>query len=229
LRQSGLRVAVLHTTVAPLKREAWYERQIREGAEVVICHPKLVETGLDLLWFPTLYFYETGYSLHTLRQASRRSWRIGQHLDVRVKFFVYFGTTQMTCLRLMGRKMLVALMMEGKFSGEGIHSMDAEDDLMAAMARELVEKGGVGESADAVWEELKRERAVHAAATSPLFEAEMPHAIANAASVLPGLDDAAPGIAPGLTLVHSDRKPNKKPELLWPTGYVVGEQLRLFG
>jgi len=35
----------------------------------VICHPKLVETGLDLLAFPALYFYETGYSLHTLRQA----------------------------------------------------------------------------------------------------------------------------------------------------------------
>ena len=75
LRQAGFRVAVLRTTVPPLKREAWYEKQIKEGAEVVICHPKLVETGL--LWFPTLYFYETGYSLHTLRQASRRSWRIG--------------------------------------------------------------------------------------------------------------------------------------------------------
>ena len=46
----------------------------------------------------------------------------------------------------MGRKMLVALMMEGKFSGEGgLHSMDADDDILAAMARELVEKGGVGD------------------------------------------------------------------------------------
>ena len=89
-----------------------------------------METGLDLLWFPTLYFYETGYSLHTLRQANRRSWRIGQHLGVGVKFFIYALSTQMTCLRLMGRKTLVGLMMEGKFWGEGIHSMDAEDDMM---------------------------------------------------------------------------------------------------
>jgi hypothetical protein len=81
----------------------------------VICHPKLVETGLDLLAFPTIYFYETGYSLHTLRQASRRSWRIGQRFPVRVKFVTYLGTMQETCLRLMGKKMLVALMMEGKF------------------------------------------------------------------------------------------------------------------
>ena len=47
------------------------------------------------------------------------------------------------CLRLMGRKMLVALMMEGKFSGEGLQSLDADEDLVSAMARELVEKVGL--------------------------------------------------------------------------------------
>jgi len=115
---AGFRVAVLRSSVATDKREEWYERQLQSGVEVVVCHPKLVETGLDLLAFPTLYFYETGYSLHTLRQASRRSWRIGQRYPVRVKFVTYAGTMQETCLRLMGKKMLVALMMEGKFSGE---------------------------------------------------------------------------------------------------------------
>ncbi|MGA2170719.1 MAG: helicase-related protein [Terracidiphilus sp.] len=158
LRQAGYRVAVLRSSVATDKREEWYERQLKAGVEVVLCHPKLVETGLDLLAFPTLYFYETGYSLHTLRQASRRSWRIGQRHDVRVKFVTYPGTMQETCLRLMGKKMLVALMMEGKFSGEGLQSLDSDEDLMSTMARELVEKAGVGESADRVWRELDRER-----------------------------------------------------------------------
>jgi hypothetical protein len=88
-------------------------------------------------------------------------WRIGQRLPVRVKFLIYDGTTQLTCLRLMGRKILAALMMEGKFSGEGIYSMDADDDMLAAMARELVEKGSVGDSADAVCEELRKERTAH--------------------------------------------------------------------
>jgi hypothetical protein len=109
---------------------------------------------LDLPAFPTLYFYETGYSLHTLRQASRRSWRIGQRFPVWVKFVTYSGTMQETCLRLMGKKMLVALMMEGKFSGEGLQALDTDEDPMSAMARELVEKAGVGESADAVWRDL---------------------------------------------------------------------------
>jgi hypothetical protein len=158
LSVAGLRVAVLRASVPTQKREEWYDRQLESGVEVVVCHPKLVETGLDLLAFPTLYFYQTGYSLHTLRQASRRSWRIGQRHPVRVKFLTYKGTMQEVCLRLMGKKMLVALMMEGKFSGEGLQSLDADEDLMSAMARELVEKAGVGESADQVWRQLDRER-----------------------------------------------------------------------
>jgi hypothetical protein len=74
-------------------RADWSHRVQNEST----CHPKLVETGLDLLAFPTLYFYQTGYSPHTLRQASRRSWRIGQKHPVKVKFFVSKATTQTTC------------------------------------------------------------------------------------------------------------------------------------
>jgi hypothetical protein len=139
------------------KREAWYARQIKEGVQVVISHPKLVETGLDLLDFPTIIFYESGYSLHTLRQASRRSWRIGQRRPVRVKFLCYEGTMQTACLRLMGKKLLVALTMEGKFAGEGLQNIDEDDDMLSAMARELVERNGIGETADAVWKALNTE------------------------------------------------------------------------
>ncbi len=226
LSQAGFKVAVLRATVPALKREQWYAQRVKEGVEVVIGHPKLVETGLDLLWFPTIHFYETGYSLHTLRQASRRSWRIGQRHPVKVKFLIYEGTTQRTCLRLMGKKMLVALMMEGKFSGEGLHSMDADDDMLAAMARELVEKGGVGESADAVWQELRKERAVSPPSAKPIeampafeMEDEIPDMFA-------GIAEATTPPALGPVLVHS--QPKKK-EPLWPTGSSVGEQLRLFG
>src|SRR5438270_6664000 len=149
LSNEGLRTSVLRASLDTSKREAWYARQVKDGVQVVICHPKLVETGLDLLDFPTIIFYESGYSLHTLRQASRRSWRIGQARAVRVKFFCYEGTIQGSCLRLMGKKLLVALTMEGKFAGEGLQSIDEDDDMLSAMARELVEKNGIGDSADA--------------------------------------------------------------------------------
>ncbi len=61
---------------------------------------------------------------------------------------------QGNCLRLMGKKLLVALAMEGKFAGEGLQSLDDDDDLLTAMARELVEQNGIGESADLVWRHL---------------------------------------------------------------------------
>ncbi len=154
LQEEGIRTAVLRANVPTSKREAWYARQVKQGVQVIICHPKLVETGLDLLDFPTIIFYESGYSLHTLRQASRRSWRIGQKWPVRVLFMCYEGTMQTSCLRLMGKKLLVALTMEGKFAGEGLQSIDEDDDLLSAMARELVEKSGIGESADAIWKAL---------------------------------------------------------------------------
>jgi hypothetical protein len=47
LTNAGIRTAVLRASVDTSKREAWYARQIKEGAQVVISHPKLVETGLD--------------------------------------------------------------------------------------------------------------------------------------------------------------------------------------
>jgi hypothetical protein len=229
LCQEGFRVAVLRASVPALKREQWYEKQIKSGIEVVICHPKLVETGLDLLWFPTIYFYETGYSLHTLRQASRRSWRIGQRLEVRVKFLIYDETTQRTCLRLMGRKMLVALMMEGKFSGEGLHSIDADDDLLAAMARELVEQGGVGQSADAVWEELRRERTAQAATAPMLPKPDNWEAQSDLEDLFSEAVDPWVTGTPGPVLVPPKRLTPRKTESIWPTGSVIGEQMRLFG
>ena len=159
LAKEGIRVALLTTEVAPELREAWYERQLRAGVQVVICHPRLVQTGLDLWSFPDIFFYETGYSIYTLRQASRRSWRIGQRSNVNVKFFYYADTMQETCVRLMGKKLLVSLAMEGKFASDGLQAIDEGDDILMAMARELVTEKGIGESADAVWKQLQKQQA----------------------------------------------------------------------
>jgi hypothetical protein len=58
---------------------------------------------------------------------------------------------QEACLRLMGKKLLVSLAMEGKFASDGLQAIDEGDDILMAMARELVTEKGIGESADAVW------------------------------------------------------------------------------
>ncbi len=158
LTNAGIRVAILTTEVAPELREGWYERQLHAGVQAVICHPKLVQTGLDLIEFPTILFYETGYSIYVLRQASRRSWRIGQHAPVKVKYLHYAETMQESCLRLMGKKLLVSLAMEGKFSSEGLQAINDEDDILMAMARELVTEKGIGERADKVWATLQKKQ-----------------------------------------------------------------------
>ena len=54
-------------------------------------------------------FYETGYDLFTLRQASRRSWRIGQKHPCRVYFLYYQATMQARAMALMAQKLDASL------------------------------------------------------------------------------------------------------------------------
>jgi hypothetical protein len=67
---------VLRSSVQLARREDWIKRN-GPGADVVLSHPKLVETGLDLFDkggaynFPTLIFYQTGYNLFTMRAGHR--------------------------------------------------------------------------------------------------------------------------------------------------------------
>jgi hypothetical protein len=58
----------------------------------------------------------------------------------------------------MGKKLLVSLAMEGKFSGEGLQTLDDGDDMLTAMARELVTERGIGEPAEVVWRQLQTRR-----------------------------------------------------------------------
>ena len=78
----------------------------------------------------------------------------------------YAGTMQEVCLRLMGKKLLVALAMESKFASEGLQAIDGDDDTLTAIARELVENKGIGESADSVWRALDQLRPSTSAAVN---------------------------------------------------------------
>ncbi|MCZ2077469.1 MAG: hypothetical protein LC130_21015 [Bryobacterales bacterium] len=74
---------------------------------------------------------------------------------MRVGFLTYSNTAQESCLRLMGKKLLVSLAMEGKLQADGLQAMNEDDDLLTAMARELVTRQGVGEQAAEVWRSLQ--------------------------------------------------------------------------
>jgi hypothetical protein len=58
----------------------------------------------------------------------------------------------------MGKKLLVSLAMEGKFCREGLQSLEEDDDMLTAMARELVTERGIGESANEIWRQIQSEQ-----------------------------------------------------------------------
>jgi hypothetical protein len=116
---------------------------------------------------------------------------------VEVKFFAYKETMQEVCLRLMGKKLLVALAMEGKFTSEGLQAIDGDDDMLTGMARELVENKGIGESADSIWRNVQQLRPSTSAVAegepvdTPLVQEDL-----ETSKMLPRTTESIPGTAP---------------------------------
>ena len=181
LTRHGFRAAVMKAdAVAPDRREVWVAQQVEKGIDVLICHPRLVQTGLDLIDFPTIVWAETDYSVYTMRQASRRSWRIGQTRPVKVVFMAYRGTLQADALKLVAQKLQSSLAVEGELPEDGLAAYgDDGDDIMLALARKIVngEEEEEGESvedafaqardAEAVSEELLVDEEWHAVEVEP--------------------------------------------------------------
>jgi hypothetical protein len=72
------RVGVLSADdMSPSRREAWIGLNALQMDSLLV-NPKLIETGLDLVKFSDIIFFETTVSLYVLWQAMRRVWRLGQ-------------------------------------------------------------------------------------------------------------------------------------------------------
>ena len=140
LKEEGIKSAVLtSSTTSSKNREEWIQKKLEQGIDVLFCNPTLVETGLDLLDFTTIVFYQLGYNIFTMRQASRRSWRLSQTKDIEVYFLYYQDTVQEQALSLMATKLQAAQAIEGKFSEEGLHAMSNNEDLLTQIANSVVE------------------------------------------------------------------------------------------
>ncbi len=116
--------------MSPARREAWI-RMTSPKLDSLIVNPRLVETGLDLIMFSDLVFYETTVSLYTLWQAMRRVWRLGQTApeyrhEVFVTFLAYLDTVEMAILSRMGQKKKAAQLLYGK-EASGV-LVEVEDD-----------------------------------------------------------------------------------------------------
>ena len=138
LTNVGLKVAVLRSSVATTKREDWILDKVDEDIDVLITNPKLVETGLDLLEFPSIVFMQTGYNVYTAMQAMRRSWRIGQKNHVDIFFICYSESAQQVCLSLMSEKIKVTQSSSGKMPDSGLDSLNSKgDDIQTAVAKQI--------------------------------------------------------------------------------------------
>jgi len=139
LEQEGFKVAVLRASVDASRREDWIADQLDRGIDVLITNPELVKTGLDLLDFPTIVFMQSGWNVYSLQQASRRSWRIGQKQPVRVIYLGYAGSSQMICLELMAKKIMVSQSTSGDVPESGLDVLNQDgDSVEVALARQLV-------------------------------------------------------------------------------------------
>ena len=162
VQQAGFKTKVLYADKVPTKKRSEWIARNAPGVDVMISHPQPVGTGLTLFSpdgshnFPTLCFYETGYDLFSLRQASRRSWRIGQRLPCHCHFLYYAETMQARAMALMARKLDASLALEGQFSSDGLAAMCADGGSLAMeLAKSLVENVDFGET-ERVWAKVNQ-------------------------------------------------------------------------
>lgn len=137
-KAADIKYCILDAKIPAKDREEWIDTKVKDGYRVMICNPSLVETGLDLLAFTTIIFYQVGYNLFTMRQASRRSLRLNQPNNVNVYFLYYENTIQESILSLMANKLQAAMAIEGKFSEEGLNAMSNNDSILTQIADSLV-------------------------------------------------------------------------------------------
>ena len=93
-----------------------------------------------------------------MRQASRRSWRIGQTRPVKVVFMSYRNTLQADALQLVAKKMQSSLAVEGELPEDGLAAYgDDGDDMMMALARRIVsgEEEDEAETVEAVFAQAR--------------------------------------------------------------------------
>jgi hypothetical protein len=133
---------ILSNTVAAERREAVIEREIAKGTNVVLCNPELVKTGLDLIYFPTLIFFEIVFNLSTMMQAAARSYRLNQnHAHCKVYYLFAEGTMEQTAVQLMSRKQRAAKLLTGEIGLTGLDALTEgeggfEEALMEAIGRD---------------------------------------------------------------------------------------------
>lgn len=133
----------------------------------------------------------------------------------------------------MGKKLLVSLAMEGKFSEEGLQALGDGEDMLTAMARELVTEQGIGEPADVVWRQLQTRRSETSRRESTEIgeeeiNAETVVVNASCSEVIQPLPQSAPEGVPLLVFGMPHERPSNRKHSRRPIPVGLVNQLTLF-
>ena len=90
-----------------------------------------------------------------MRQASRRSWRIGQTQPVQVVFMAYRNTLQADALQLVAKKLQSSLAVEGELPRMASPPL-AGCDLVLAVADRIVSGGEHADSVESVFAQAQQ-------------------------------------------------------------------------
>jgi len=134
-----LKVAVLRsTTVKPGERRAWFAAREAEGVNVILCNPRLVKTGLNLIAWPSIVVLEPVYSLFTLAQAKRRAFRPTQTQDCDVTYVCYAGSMSEKAISIVARKSAAAAILNGDDLSNGLLEFDPGMSLLQELAKAVM-------------------------------------------------------------------------------------------
>lgn len=150
LKENGIESRILNESNTE-KRSEVLQKFEEENVKVVICNMKLVEVGLDLLAWPTLIFNQLSYEVNVVRQAAKRSHRIGQHRLCKVLVPILNGTQEVSQFKKVMSARGHALMTEGRLDrGElAKYSYDEQSSLATDLAQCFAEA-----DLASAWEEL---------------------------------------------------------------------------
>ena len=141
------------------------------------------------------------YSVYVMRQASRRSWRIGQTRPVKVVFMSYRNTLQADALKLVAKKMQSSLAVEGELPEDGLAAYGTTATMMMALARKIV-SGDEEDEAETVEAVFAQARDAEAASEEFLVDdGWKPVEIGPEAAPVNGNGHHAGGIGPTVELV----------------------------
>jgi superfamily II DNA or RNA helicase/predicted RNA methylase len=179
----GLKVANLRQSVAAEKREAWIAERAPQ-IDVMIVNPKIVDTGLDLVFAQSIIWFECEYSLYVLMQATKRIYRVGQTQDVEIHFAVYKGTAEQRATALAGSKWASALLLYGEtVEGALAQQGDLSGSFLAELTDSIINKTKVRGLTEFYKASAVRARAVRAKA--PVDTIAVPSEQVSASTLMP--------------------------------------------